>query len=502
MTNNNINKLNIAFCKSIVFFLLLTLVLLMQLVVAQANKIIFLQNKEFSNFTKLIPKGLDNLNYAPLFSKNELALNNYTTPANAANAADSLSESKAAASLSDNVYWFKVSASPADNNIANRISSKQATNPVSASIVKSKVNKKPLLFQYIIDINNNNTLGLKNKNILNYNFKNGISNNNNYFFNTNTLHKQLAGVSNYPTLAGNKNWYLNEDLIKLLNSFFKSIYCLISKPKFINTPDKLKIEILYYITIPQNNIFKWYNFIYNTKKVIAFNYIKNIVATPIEETLGQPITSSALTVGTRANISRLNKKKVKVQKWNRLIKLILKKNSLVKKTLFNLNKTNITNLYFNKFLILFKLLNSYFKKPIELNLIRLHKSDYDSNILAQLFFLILKRKNIKSAISKLYFKNKIGMVLEGKDINFVGANKKNLAKFIPAYISGLYIHIGGRLLKEKIVPKKTTKKFEKGAIATGKINFLDTARITKKNKKGAFTIKIAYAQNFRFENIK
>ena len=92
------------------------------------------------------------------------------------------------------------------------------------------------------------------------------------------------------------------------------------------------------------------------------------------------------------------------------------------------------------------------------------------------------------------------MILEGKDINLVGANKKNLAKFIPAYISGLYIHIGGRLLKERIVPKRTTKKFEKGAIATGKINFLDSARITKKNKKGAFTIKIAYAQNFRFES--
>ena len=69
---------------------------------------------------------------------------------------------------------------------------------------------------------------------------------------------------------------------------------------------------------------------------------------------------------------------------------------------------------------------------------------------------------------------------------------------IPAYISGLYIHIGGRLMREPIIPRKTTKKFEKGAIATGKVNFVDTARISKKNKKGAYTIKIAFAQNFMF----
>ena len=54
-------------------------------------------------------------------------------------------------------------------------------------------------------------------------------------------------------------------------------------------------------------------------------------------------------------------------------------------------------------------------------------------------------------------------------------------------------------MREPIIPRKTTKKFEKGAIATGKVNFVDTARITKKNKKGAYTIKIAFAQNFMFK---
>jgi hypothetical protein len=138
----------------------------------------------------------------------------------------------------------------------------------------------------------------------------------------------------------------------------------------------------------------------------------------------------------------------------------------------------------------------------------MHKSDYDSNILAQLFTLILKKKNIRLAINKIFNKNNIASVpayvskgqtatiphLANSDggISSVGYSQKI------AIISGLYIKIGGRLMREPIIPRITTKKFEMGAIATGKVNFVDSARITKKNKKGAFTIKITYAQNFVF----
>ena len=124
----------------------------------------------------------------------------------------------------------------------------------------------------------------------------------------------------------------SEDIIKLISAFFKSIYCLISRPKFINTPDKIIIEILYYITIPQNNIFKWYNFIYNTKKVIAFNYISALKGQtiPAAEATAVKLTTKNI-LNFKNEISRVNKKKLKIQKFNRLIKIILKKNSLIKK---------------------------------------------------------------------------------------------------------------------------------------------------------------------------
>lgn len=301
----------------------------------------------------------------------------------------------------------------------------------------------------------------------------------NYNFLSNTTIATPSNTNN----AINKNLGIravySEDIIKLISAFFKSIYCLISRPKFINTPDKIIIEILYYITIPDHNIFKWYNFIYsNNQGTTSYN--------------------------NKGNINK-NKKKP-------TIKTILNKNIILKKTLFKLNNSNIVNLYLNKFAILFKLLQlpqnpnkiinkAIINKPIEFNLIRIHKSDYDSNILAQLFILILKKKNIRIAINKLYNKNTTHSSFKMNKASHV--NPANIWQYtfpyLPsaiAYISGLYIKIGGRLMREPIIPRLTTKNFELGAIATGKVQYVDSARITKKNKKGAYTIKITYAQNF------
>jgi len=289
----------------------------------------------------------------------------------------------------------------------------------------------------------------------------------------------LIGNSSY-NWNKNSNTRLPEDLNKLISAYFKSIYCLISKPKFINTPDKIIIEILYYITIPDHNIFKWYNFIYCASNL----------ATAI------PSMNSNSNAEQQLKLNQTTNKLIRKIRRKKSIKTILLKNFLIKKTFFNLNNSNIANLYFNKFVIFFKFLSAYFSKPIEFNLIRLHKSDYDSNILAQLFILILKKKNIRIAINKIYNKNNINSNSSYSSYKQSGyAEKGKVSGYATAIISGLYIHIGGRLMREPIIPRLTTKKFEKGAIATGKVHFLDSARITKKNKKGAFTIKIAYAQN-------
>ena len=309
-------------------------------------------------------------------------------------------------------------------------------------------------------------------------------------------------------------WYLVEDLQKVLISYFKSVFSLISKAKYKITNDVIKVEILYYITIPDANIFTWYNIIYNKNNKITSSDQQAISSGAFNTSASLCLAQSA----TKAKESNKLKNKINfIKRKNKLIRLI-KKNRLNKEIYFKLNLDYINNLYKDKFFSLVNWFNSIFNKPIQLELIRLHHSDSDSNILTQLFFLVLKKKNIRSVINKLFSKNKV------KDINLINFNssvqhnniteqikhksalnnklavaqsatKDKLSNYIPVFISGLYIHIGGRLMREPIIPRMTTKKFEKGAIALGKVNSLETTQMTKKNKKGAYTVKITFAQN-------
>ena len=390
----------------------------------------------------------------------------------------------------------------------------------------------------------------------------GITNNNLISYNFNKDMKIINSLSvPIPKGSGNnfKNtWFLLEDLQKLLISYFKSIYSLISKAKYNFTPEKIVVELLYYIAIPDGNIFNWYNIIYPQLPCFSLTApaavaLKrqgaakadgnsgreqskhNLAVAADKESDDYPKGVSVISGADKINKSKKFKGRKRInflKRKNKSIKL-LRKYYLSpalwaeggKETLFKLDLESINKLYSNKFYSLVKILNSFFKKPVELELIRLHHSDSESNILAQLFILILKKKNIRSVINKLYSKNKI------KDTNYTlnfdspfaypsspcfsypkgrglgeGAYTQSKAKeqnnkifklsnYIPVFISGLYIHIGGRLMKEPIIPRITTKKYEKGAIALGKVHSLDKSQITRKNKKGAFTIKITYAQN-------
>jgi hypothetical protein len=67
---------------------------------------------------------------------------------------------------------------------------------------------------------------------------------------------------------------------------------------------------------------------------------------------------------------------------------------------------------------------------------------------------------------------------------------------IPSYVSGIHIRIGGRLLGENIIPGRSTKRFERGARSIGKVNYLVDASVVRRNRKGAYTVKISSGQNF------
>ncbi len=273
-----------------------------------------------------------------------------------------------------------------------------------------------------------------------------------------------------PNIKNNRVNDLNKLIInnvsKFLSDFFKSIYCLISKPVIISTPDKIKIQLFYFLCLPKVYLVE------NLRKglyVLAFGDKK-----------------------FKVNNLIIKKKRRQIL-VNKKVNIILKK----------LAKSILPKVYPYKFKNICTILSKLFNRPIELELIRLHQPFYDSNILVNFLALNINKKNIRPSIHKFYKRNFIksnNNTSRPSLVNLFGSpsNIENIYNpFInntAAQLSGLNIKIGGRLMRQPIIPKKTVSKFEKGFTAKGKINYLDIASLTHKNRKGAFTITVKSGQ--------
>jgi hypothetical protein len=293
------------------------------------------------------------------------------------------------------------------------------SNPVS--ILYNDLNKNPIINQY-----------LKSMSIYNMK-KKGV-----FIFYSNTI----GFIFNTLTNKLIKNVY------DLLSASFKSMYCLISKPVFVFTNDKLIIQLFYFLVIP--NILKF-------KKIHRKEYKH------------------------RHNFRN-------VYKTDRLHKQYGFFNNKVRIEFKKLAKINLTKIYPDKFRILCDILSHLFKKPVELNLIRLHYPYKDSNILVNLLGIMINKIKVRIILRKLFRKAVIK--------NFNKISRNNNLTIIPSFLSGLTIRIAGRLMTHRALPRQTIKFTRRGASAKGKINFSDVARITKKNKRGAFSITISGGQNF------
>uniref|UniRef100_UPI0030FE5FCF ribosomal protein S3 n=1 Tax=Singerocybe alboinfundibuliformis TaxID=1346812 RepID=UPI0030FE5FCF len=308
------------------------------------------------------------------------------------------------------------------------------SNPVSVVYTNNKDNNstiqnKPVINQYLksMSINNMQRKGifLFYSNIVNYNFKSG------YEGETNKL---ITKIYN------------------LLAISFKSMYCLISKPVFVITPDKIIIHLFYFLFIP--NLLKY-------KK--------------IHEAVKQGYY----------NKKKLKERKRKIKKQFSKFRKI-KINVRIK--LRKLSNLSLITVYPNKFKQLCSILSILFKKPVELDLVRLHYPYSDSNILVNLLGIMINKIKLRIIFRKLFEKAVI------KNLNKISSN--NNLNIIPAFLSGINIRVAGRVLTQRVIPRKTVKISRRGASARGKINYSDVARYTNKNKRGAFSITVTSGQIF------
>ncbi|KAH8901785.1 hypothetical protein BR93DRAFT_888732 [Coniochaeta sp. PMI_546] len=159
-----------------------------------------------------------------------------------------------------------------------------------------------------------------------------------------------------------------------------------------------------------------------------------------------------------------------------------------KKTTNNLNFLDINK---NKIELICAFLSKYIKKPVELDIVKLHNPNFESNILAKIIAPLTYKM-------KFYFifKKFLSQIRMYKPITQRTENQKLLFNKIPSFISGLSVKLAGRALRQPIRPKFTVQHEQEGSVVRGKAVYLSKSRFTTKNKRGTFSITVSTGQNF------
>lgn len=280
---------------------------------------------------------------------------------------------------------------------------------------------------------------------------------------------QIIGYS----FNSNKNMLL-KNIYKFLASSFRTMHCLISKPVFVVSPDKIEIQLFYYFLDPIKVLEKEKWKLGQTKK----------------NKLLPSISSLAIN-----NSEQNSSENSQVNKLSQLIKFHFKLINIRNKKIFIWRKKFIIR-NAKKFQLICLILSRFFKKPVELNLIRLRYPYKDSNILVNFLAIMIRKTKIRIFIKKLF---RWAIIKNPLKIQTDISNSANKSKslIIPAFLSGMKLRIAGRLLTQRVIPRKTVKTTIRGALATGKVNFSDSARFTSKNKRGSFSITVSSGQNFK-----
>ena len=58
------------------------------------------------------------------------------------------------------------------------------------------------------------------------------------------------------------------------------------------------------------------------------------------------------------------------------------------------------------------------------------------------------------------------------------------------------VKLGGRTFKQRMVPRMTQKRIQKGTLNRSKVMFMDRAIFTSKTKKGAYSFSVKIGHTF------
>ena len=282
-----------------------------------------------------------------------------------------------------------------------------------------------------------------------------------------------------------------EKATELLKLAFLAKGCSISKPIF---------NILY----PQINILEEENEI-NLSELKKTNKNKNFYKPKIIIHLFYYIKTNNILDEIQSSMIDSNNINVYNENVNILNSIDLKAVNSSSDTVINTNNS-ITTIYNDKFTYLCDYLTKLFNTEVELELVRLYRPYQDSNILVQYLNSLSYNKKFIKIVSRLFKKIKIY-----KRKNFINIsslqehnNKNALYKKIlnepvafPSGISGINIKLAGRPFKERIVPRFTVKRAQRGNFDRLNVKMIERSMFTDKTKKGAFNFTVKLSHIFR-----
>ena len=293
---------------------------------------------------------------------------------------------------------------------------------------------------------------------------------------------------------------------------------------------KVNIQLFYYVR-SENPMFTYLNTL-NSK----YNHIQRLMM-QILNSEGSIINNNEILNGTSSVENR-------VQTKNKMVEYLTEMKTKIRNEQKSIIKKNILRKYTHNFKYLGDRLSTIFNAEVELELIRLNKPYYNSYILVQnlavesyinrfvklvsdLFYRIsfiqnlsTKKNNVSSTtqdkLSSL-LNSKLNSINEQdeshkiiqtlQEIQYLSLkrggesrsedkeleNKNNYS--FPSYLTGMSIKLGGRTFKQRIVPRMTQKRIQKGSLNRSKVLYFDRARFTSKTKRGAysFTVKMGHA---------
>jgi hypothetical protein len=231
-----------------------------------------------------------------------------------------------------------------------------------------------------------------------------------------------------------------EQIVNLLQYAFRAMSCLISKPVFMENNDNIIINLFYFFIPGKVKKYKRFNR-FNRRR------FKNKTI-PIVTSLNGIIIK---------NKTRAKSKLTKLQKLKLKIKAKQKPFKQLNKFITKINKNKLNKLC--------TILSKIFNKPVKLDLIPLTLPFFDDQILVKAFAILSKKLPVRTIFNFIYRNTKL--------YSKIKANYRYRYHVTRSFLAGIKIKIGGRLMTQRVIPKKSARVIQRGPTAVGKVTFVD-----------------------------